>query len=389
MLNYSFATVYMAIIASNILLILITLLFRNTKIMVNAGYKLLALFIGLTALRFALPIEFPFTKTIFLTDWKLVSQLISHVRYPLWKISDFEISAWTFLQIIWLIGFIINLVRYIREHAKARYFILANSLDATVREPYASLMKQICNERSCRNRFRILTVTGIEKPMLYGVIKPCILIPEHMELSQNNLYYSLVHEAAHHFHHDLLIKKLIKIITMVYWWNPVCYTLIRRVDTILEMRIDDVVTASGEDAITKYLHTLLAIGEQATEQSALSKSVTMALLPEEDDELTQRFLMLLPSKQKKKLAINVLLFVGVIGIYVVSHLFIFEAYYTPPNVAEETIGQTADIMYAILNENGTYDIYYKGIYTETTDSLEYFDSSIPVYTEKEIVNEEH
>lgn len=388
MLQYSFSTVYMAVITSNLLLILITLLFRNTRIMINAGYKLLALFITLTVLRFLLPIELPFTRSVFLTDHESVSQVLSFVRHPFFQISRYEISVWSLLQAAWVIGFLYNLIRYIREHLKARYFVLANSLDATGREPYHSLLEEICRERRKRNRFHVLTVTGISRPMLYGVFSPRILIPESMELTQDELYYSLVHEASHHFHHDLLIKLIIKLIAMVYWWNPACYILIRRVDTILEMRVDDTITASGSDTVISYLRSLFGIGEHAAEleTGTLPRSVTLALLRERDNELTQRYLMLTSTGQKKKQALNAVLFALIVSIYGASHLFIFEASYVQPKVMAETIEQSASNSYAVLKGNGTYDVYYCNYFIENTDSLKFYSTDIPVYTEKEISN---
>ncbi len=388
MLHYSFSTVYMAVITSNLMLILITLLFRNTGIMINAGYKLLALFVTLTVLRFLLPIELPFTRSVFLTDHETISQVVTYVRHPLLQVSGYELSVWTFLQAIWIIGFVINLIRYIHEHLKARYSILANSLDATGREPYHSLLEEICRERRKRNCFHVLTVTGISRPMLYGVFSPRILIPESMELTKDELYYSLVHEASHHFHHDLLIKLIIKLLAMVYWWNPACYILIRRVDTILEMRVDDTITASGSDTVISYLRSLFGIGEQAAEleASTLPRSVTLALLREKDNELTQRYLMLTSTGRKKKQALNAFLFALIVSIYGASHLFIFEASYVHPEVMAETIEQTESNSYAVLKENGTYDVYYCNYFIENTDSLKFYASDIPVYTEKEITN---
>ena len=40
---------------------------------------------------------------------------------------------------------------------------------------------------------------------------------------------------------------------------------------------------------------------------------------------------------------------------------------------------TEENAYAILNEDGTYDIYLYGEYLETVTSLKYYDSSLPVY----------
>ena len=41
---------------------------------------------------------------------------------------------------------------------------------------------------------------------------------------------------------------------------------------------------------------------------------------------------------------------------------------------------TEENAYAILNEDGTYNIYLYGEYLETVNSLKYYDSSLPIYT---------
>lgn len=391
MLNYSFSTVLMAVISSNLMLVLITVFFINKKIMVNMGYKLLALFIGLTVLRFLFPFEVPFTTTISLERFRFLSMVISQIRRPLYHLGEFDFSVWNIFQVIWILGILYHLVKYIREHRKAKYFILANSLDSTHEEPYTTLLDRICAERKQRNCFKVLTVSGINKPMLYGIFSPCVLIPESIELSQEDLYYSLVHETAHHFHHDLLIKKLIRFIAILYWWNPICYILIGKVDVILEMRVDNVITSAGPDVVRHYLHSLFEIGERAADAEAckLSQSVSLSLLSDTDGELTQRYYMMMADTQKKSVLINIGVLALVILVYTTSYLYIFEAKYVHAEAEATSIGQSADIMYAVQKEDGTYDIYYKGIYTENTASLEYFSSDIPIYTEKEIKNEKH
>lgn len=387
MFHYSFSTVYMTIIFSNILLVLVAICFRSKKFMVNVGYRLLALLIGFTLLRFLFPFELPFTATVLLSE--PISRVISFVRYPLYEIGGFEISIWTVFEGIWLAGFMVNLIRYIRIHRKARYYVLSHSLDISKEEPYHSLLDQICRERKKRNRFQILQMSGIKVPMIYGVFSPCILIPETMELTRENLYYALAHEASHHFHHDLLIKKAIKLLTIIYWWNPVCYILNKQVDMILEMRVDDNLTAADSTTVDAYLHCLVHIAQKAADNTTLPKAVAMGLLPEQNSILEKRFHMLMAGRQKKNWLANLLLLLIVAGIYVFSYVFIWEAHYANPLTAATSIGQTADNSYAILKEDGTYDIYYQSYFIENTDSLKLYTSDIPVYTEKEFINEEH
>lgn len=385
-MQFSFSTLYMAIIASNVLLILLTLCFYNNKILVNAGYRLLALFVSFTLIRFLLPFEFPFAQTIYFPEW--LSWAIMWVRHPLFYIAEYEITLWTGLQCIWFAGFMVKLVQYIREQRKSRYEILSRSLDVTDKEPYQRLLTQVCAEKNKKNVFQVWTVSGINAPLLYGIRKPCILLPDTLQVSEEDLYYVFAHEVSHHFHHDMITKVFIRIVDMIYWWNPFCRILVRQTDTILEMRIDNTITLSDTHTITNYLGCLLQLTEQAAEDSIVSDAVTIPLLSATDGEMEQRFEMLVASSEKKKRSLNLALLLFVLCIYVLSYAFILEAYYTPPEIEEATMDVTEDAFYAILKEDNSYDIYYNGIFLENTDTLEYH-TGIQVYTEKEYDHETH
>jgi len=80
-MNYSFATVLMTILASNLVIILITLCFRFEKLLLTIGYRLLAVFLVLTLVRFVFPFELPFAKSIYLAE--PISSVIFFLRQPL------------------------------------------------------------------------------------------------------------------------------------------------------------------------------------------------------------------------------------------------------------------------------------------------------------------
>lgn len=385
-MQFSFSTLYMAIIASNVLLILLTFCFRSKKIMINAGYKLLSFFLICTLLRFLLPFELPFTKTVSLPEW--ISSLITWVRHPLFHIGEWKFRLWTLLLFIWFLGFGVKLVKYIRLQQQTRYTILSHSLNATDKEPFKHLIQQICTERKRKNVFQVFTVSGMDTPRLYGIFKPCILIPETLELSEKDWYYVLAHEASHHFHKDLLIKLLIRIVDMIYWWNPFCRILVRQTDTILEMRIDDKITTSDHETIKSYLSCLIQVREHAEALLTLSANVTIPFFSADDDIIEKRFTMLTASSKHKNHAVNVALLLVVVSINLLSYAFILEAYYISPEDNESTMNVTEDSFYAILRDDNTYDIYYNGFFLENTDSLEYH-TGIQVYTEKEYEHEAH
>ena len=389
-MRYSFSSVYMAIIASNILLILLTFVFRRQKSMVNIGYRLLAIFLVMTLVRFLLPFEMAFSKTVGLPEW--ISAPLTWVRHPWFSIGKQDITIWLFLQIIWGIGFVVKLVTYIRLQCRDRYYFLSHMWDVTHTEPYQSILDEICEERKRKNVFGVAEVAGLKIPLLYGVMKPYILLPKNHSISEQDLYYVLAHEASHHFHHDLIVKFLVQLIDMVYWWNPFCRILTRQTDTILEMRIDDAIANDGTHTIQDYLHCLLHLKESATEADPVSHISSMPLFAfngnEQDTDLEKRFIMLTASNHKKKHFRNIILLLLVLGLYFSSYTFIYEADYSRPEFIEDTFSPSDAGMYAILKEDGTYDIYFEKYLLENTGSLEFY-VGIKIYTEQEIKNEKH
>lgn len=388
MINYSFSSIYMAFFASNLLIIILALCFKSIKLTVNVGYKLLLLFVYCTLLRFIFPIELPLSTNILMC--KSFSYIISRIRHPLFTIAGFQCTIWTILLAIWIIGFLIQFIKFIFIRKRARSMIFSSCLDITETEPYQTVLSKVYKEQGKHTHFRILEVYGITSPMLYGAFKPHILVPVNWDVSETELWYIISHEVSHHYHHDLLTKNLIHFLCIIYWWNPCCHLLRQQADLILEMRIDNNVTKSDCKAISDYLQCLINIATYKVkmQENCIANSLTLSFA--KIDETEMRFEMLTQSHKPKKLIWNIALVVLVFGIYILSYVFIFEAHYISPQTEESTIEPTAETTYAIQNEDGTYSIYYNDILIETTDSLEYYSSEIPIYIkEKENYNEKN
>ncbi len=381
MMDYSISTVSMTILTSNLLLILIALFFRSSKIMINLGYRLLAIFVCITFLRFILPFEFPFTKTIFLPE--NISFYIILLRHPFCFLGKYGISIWTLLEITWILGAIISCLRYIKEIRLFRNLILLAGRKPVKHDIYMSILDNICRTHGKKNAFRIRELDTIISPQICGIRKPYILLPAHLDFSDEDMYYVLSHEATHHFHHDLLLKCIVRIISIVYWWNPACHYLYKKASLLLEMRIDDTVAQNHEQA-TKYLNCLILLAEKMRNQHCPMKldSISLSLAQSNRSELTQRFEMLIHRHTSHNLALNVFVFATVFLVYMSSYFYTFEAFYSPSDV-EETIYITDNTSYFIQNEDGTYDLYYSNIYFETVTDLNYFPDDIPIYTREE------
>lgn len=376
-MHYSFSTVLMTILASNLIIILITLCFRYEKLMVSVGYRLLAVFLVLTLIRFLLPFELPFTKTIALPE--LLSKYIFYFQHPFFKIGFFKVSLWSVFECIWLIGIVVCLCRHIRTHTGSARYVAAFGRDITGEEPVQTILSEVCGKR--KNPFRVTVIPSLDIPQIFGILSPRILIPEHIDLDSEEFRFSLHHEAYHYFHHDLLIKEAVNLLCILYWWNPACRRFQEQVGLILEMHVDDSLVNRDSDVARAYMSSLIHILESASDrQSSVLSDMTVAMASEKEEELTHRFQMLCRKNNKAHIPMLVLLLIIVASVYLCSYGIIFEAKYANEIESNDILFDTSTGFYAVLKEDGTYDLYYNGVFIENVESLEHY-SDIPVFDE--------
>ena len=376
MVHYSFSTILMTFIASNLIIVLITVCFRCEKILLSIGYKLAAVFLVLTVLRVLFPFELPFAKNVYLPV--LLSLLVGTIRHPFWELGRISISLWFLFEITWIAGFLVNLYRRHQKNRSVRIYCNRYGIDVTNKEPYVSILANVCGNR--KNHFRVLIVPGIDSPTLLGFFHPCILLVQGQDLTPEELYYTFRHETFHHYHHDILTKCGTNLLCMFYWWNPACSKLQKQMDKVLEMRIDDNVVSNNRQAVNPYLSTMIHVLEAPRPvMPALSLGISASLTQEQATELQQRFSMLCKRRERAHWPLFLALFAVMVGIYLGSYVFILEAHYDPQRtLTSETIA-TPDDFYAIINDDGTYSIYQGSLFIEKTDSLEYYPHNIIVY----------
>lgn len=369
MLNYSFPTVLMAVLASNLIIVLIALCFRRKGLLLSVGYKVLIAFLLLTLVRFVFPFELGISTNIYLPAF--LSVPLSYFRHPFLVIHGLGISMWTLVECVWLFGIAFLLRKFIQENISFRRFINQHGDDVTSREPYAELLARVCGRR--RNRFRILKMDDLSVPCVAGVLHPVILLPKAMTLTGDNLYYTLSHEVSHYYHRDLAIKLVVKLISIVYWWNPACKLLKEQIDLLLELRVDDSLAGGDREASYAYLHTLLHVAESSLTAAdhKLPGDMVLSISPDNEGALSRRFEMLCADKRKSNAFLTFLLFFVVTAIYAGSYLVTFENHYMGAASTEGTYSVPASF-YAVENEDGTYSIYCGNELIEITDSLEYY-----------------
>ncbi len=364
-MGFTLQTVLSAILATNILIICMTLIFKHTNIMLKLGYKLLTLGIFLIIIRLFVPLEFSFTRNIYLPE--PLSYIIVQIRQP--RLNGF--SIWHFLLIIWSLGIGYGIFTYAKEHKKLANYIAINGTNVTGTTKYQQIIDAICKSKIEKNYISIYETAAICSPMICGVFRPKILLPQSLFLSESELKLVLEHELSHYFHHDLILKMIVQIICIIYWWNPMCKLFQKQVDTILEIRIDHDITRETQEKKANYFSCLLIVAKHSTNETLHSPYVVY-YCTNSHSMLHQRFEFGLNNPPRKNYIYSSLFITLLITVYLGSYLFISEPFYVAPEVEETTVGTMSPDFYYILDESGIYNIYYQNELIETTDSLKYY-----------------
>lgn len=384
MIDFRFSSVLITVLVSNLLLIAISLCFRNRNLLMSIGYKLLFTFCIVTLVRFLLPLELPFTRTLIFP--KAISVVTAAIVHSHGEFLGIRLSVWTGFCVIWISGTLILTVRFIRQHIQLGNYVRAAGKVLTEEEPYAALLAELCTEKQ-KKRIQIVKMTGVESPTLIGLRKPQILLPENADPYSQEILYALRHEICHYAHCDLWLKFAVNMIVIAYWWNPFSHMLNRQVDALLEMRIDNSMISKDAEARESYIGSLLYYAQKADGEIKADRQAAV-LFSGRRSTLNYRIHMMRRKKANVNHLVNAAIFAMVIGVYVLSYLFIFEGAYMPPEIADAYMFPYESGSYAIINEDGLYDIYMgDGFFLETTDTLLYYPNNMEIYSSKEEYDE--
>ncbi len=96
------------------------------------------------------------------------------------------------------------------------------------------------------DRFRISLVPMRMSPLVIGVVRPIIVIPENT-YTDDELYYIFRHEIAHYKNGDLWVKALLSLVLCIQWYNIFVYFLSRELNLVEEMVNDQRVISSCDE----------------------------------------------------------------------------------------------------------------------------------------------
>lgn len=223
-MRFSLSSLFMSLIMVSILILIFN--FFLTKKSVYRFFRMDFLTVLLIAiiLRILIPAEFFFTISIYSTE-------ILTVFYDFLIFNDFHgFTVLHLLIIIWIIGMVVQVVRYILKIKKLNGLIRGIKQTAVLH--HTSEFIQDPGHKD----YAVYFTDVVSTPMVLG-FSNSIFLPndQYTDTEMNNI---LRHEMQHIKNKDILIKHLFNIISIIYWWFYPIYILKRQIDLFLEMRID-------------------------------------------------------------------------------------------------------------------------------------------------------
>ncbi len=114
-----------------------------------------------------------------------------------------------------------------------------------------------------KRKLSLRTLAGLSSPLTYGILRPVILLPKDMDLSEEGAAYALEHEYVHARRLDALWKLLLALTLAVHWFNPFVWLMWFLANRDLELSCDEeVLRRYGTEQRGDYARALLAMEEK-------------------------------------------------------------------------------------------------------------------------------
>jgi beta-lactamase regulating signal transducer with metallopeptidase domain len=348
-MNLSYTSFLTAYVSSSIMILFIAAVFTAKKSFpITPQYALIC--VTLVAIRFALPYEFFYTRTI---KSETLLPALMHLKDFLINDKYYQFSISHMLLIIYIIVVSIKLVIMIYKQRNIEKVIrnFPNSKKTLI-------LQKLLDEMGIKKEIKLIEIPTLVTPALIGLREPKIIIPKNIK--DEDLYYVLLHELEHYKKHHLFYIYILHILCIIYWWNPFIYLLKSITIRLIEYRVDEEVTNGlDDDGKINYLQSIINVVS-----GKCDRRVNLSVgFNKKRTDLSYRFVNIINRKSKTK---SRLFLWSVIAFLLFSTSIIIEPYTISDKYKENTFELTED-SYLVEND-GLYDLYTAGVYKFTIDN---------------------
>ncbi len=175
-------------------------------------------------------------------EYKTVTMRGNDVRF-----TDIIAAAWLAGAAVYLMSGLISYAIFLRGMKKNSYLTECAELE------------EMRRDMGIRCKIRVRSTPMIDAPLMTGLIRPTLLMPDR-ELDSRTVYYILRHELTHYRRHDLWYKWAAMLVTSVHWFNPAAHLVTREINRECEISCDIEATRGMSDEEKKeYMNTILSV----------------------------------------------------------------------------------------------------------------------------------
>lgn len=342
----------------------------------QVGVRTLIVCILLILLKLMFPYEFFFSRNINLT--LLYPKIYQFLNSPLKLFPNKTIRPLNILCFIWCAGIVYNLTKFVIHYVHMSFYV--KSLKLIHDQRLYDLLDSIIEKKRFHFHFRFVSSETAVSPYIFGIFRPYIVLSDTTNINSQNLYFIISHEIAHYYNGDLLLKYLMSLFKIVYWWNPLIHLLKKQLNRLLEINTDSIITQNwSEDQKLNYLSCLVDSAKEKYIVPVPCKDETLSFQSGNLFTTSQRVAFILEdidAINKFSLPKSALLFFLSVFLFFIPVFTTFEAWHAEPQITEETFEINSQNAILIDNEYGTYDLYIDNNYIGTVPEV--FDQTIPV-----------
>jgi beta-lactamase regulating signal transducer with metallopeptidase domain len=201
------------------------------------------------------------------------------------------------LQACWLTGAAVMLVWKASAYRRYRRLLLQDSRLETA-PAVIEMLNQCRKELGVRQAIPVYRSPFVTTPMLMGLLRPAVLLPEG-DLDSRELRYMFLHELTHCRRQDLPVKWLVQLAVCLHWFNPAVYWAARHMDRLCELACDEAVVRRMNPTDKQgYGETLIALAaSHGSRHSAMLGAMTR-----EGRDLKERLVSIMKSGARKNSA---------------------------------------------------------------------------------------
>lgn len=179
------------------------------------------------------------------------------------------------------------------------------------------LLQECCKRLQLRNPPEVFENTGAGSPALYGLLRPCLLLPKGFteQFSPAEMRFVFLHELAHLKRRDLPMNWLVVALQVMHWFNPLIWLAFSRWRVERELACDAMaLEAAGDGQNKEYGRTILRLLDRFSRPVATPGLVGVL---EDKRQLRQRIGMIasfVPRQGWPRLAMALIVVLAAVGL---------------------------------------------------------------------------